>query len=106
MMELFTPLGVPQPEIVFFVSRLLTLATSCTERRFAEYENIRWWDFIQAPRMSRAYLAYFKANPELALRRSIMYQGDSWGVGMALARGLEGPNLKAELDSIALTYKD
>jgi len=59
LMELFTPLGVPQPEIIFFVGRLLTLATSCTERRFAEYENIPWWDFIQAPRMSRAYQAYF-----------------------------------------------
>jgi len=58
LMELFTPLGVPQKELSFFVSRLLTVATSCSDRRLAEYENIAWWDFIEAPRMSKAYQAY------------------------------------------------
>src|SRR5690349_10055216 len=57
-MGLFTPLGVPFDELSFFVSRLLTVATSCTERRLTEYENIAWWDFIAAPRMSKAYRAY------------------------------------------------
>jgi 15-cis-phytoene desaturase len=42
----------------FFVSRLLTVATSCAERRLTEYENIAWWDFIAAPSMSKAYQAY------------------------------------------------
>ncbi len=59
LIELFTPLGVSPPEIAFFVSRLLTLATACNARRLAEYEQIRWWDFIEASRMSRAYQAYF-----------------------------------------------
>src|SRR5678816_1305635 len=58
LMELFTPLGVPHSELSFFVSRLLTVATSYAERRLAEYENIAWWDFIAAPRMSKAYQAY------------------------------------------------
>ena len=40
LMELFTPFGVPVDEISFFVSRLLMVATSCTERRLEEYENI------------------------------------------------------------------
>src|SRR5581483_11336101 len=57
-MGLFTPLGVPLDELKFFVSRLLTVATSCAERRLTEYENIAWWDFIAAPRMSKAYQAY------------------------------------------------
>jgi len=56
--ELFTPLGVPADEISYFVDRLLIVATSCSERRFAEFENIAWWDFIAAPRMSKAYQAY------------------------------------------------
>jgi 15-cis-phytoene desaturase len=58
LFELFTPLGVPPLEVSFFISRLLILATSCRERRFAEYENIRWWDFIAAPRMSKQYQTY------------------------------------------------
>lgn len=58
LMELFTPLGVPVDELTFFVSRLLIVATSCPERRLAEYENISWWDFIAATRMSKTYQAY------------------------------------------------
>jgi 15-cis-phytoene desaturase len=58
LMGLFTPLGVPPKELSFFVSRLLTVATSCAERRLTEYENIAWWDFIAAPRMSKVYQAY------------------------------------------------
>jgi uncharacterized protein with NAD-binding domain and iron-sulfur cluster len=56
--ELFTPLGVPPDEVAFFVSRLLALATSCAERRLGEYEDLKWWDFIAAPRMSSTYQAY------------------------------------------------
>lgn len=58
LIELFTPFGVPLEELTFFVSRLLMVATSCAERRLVEYENIAWWDFIAAPRMSKAYQAY------------------------------------------------
>ena len=58
LIELFTPFGVPQEELTFYVSRLLMVATSCAERRLVEYENIAWWDFIAAARMSKAYQAY------------------------------------------------
>jgi 15-cis-phytoene desaturase len=58
LLELFTPLGVPENELAYFVDRLLVVATSCTERRLAEFENIPWWDFIEAPKMSKAYQAY------------------------------------------------
>jgi uncharacterized protein with NAD-binding domain and iron-sulfur cluster len=58
LMELFTPLGVPLDELSFFVRCLLIVATSCPERRLAEYENIAWWDFIAAPRMSKTYQVY------------------------------------------------
>src|SRR5262245_17463834 len=58
LIELFTPLGVPPNELAFYVNRLLTVATSCADRRLTEYENIAWWDFIAAPSMSKAYQAY------------------------------------------------
>ena len=58
LVELFTPLGVPLDELSFFISRLLIVAASCPERRLAEYEDIAWWDFIAAPRMSKTYQSY------------------------------------------------
>ena len=56
--ELFTPLGVPADELAYFVTRLLIVATSCPERRLAEFEKIAWWEFIAAARMSKTYQAY------------------------------------------------
>jgi uncharacterized protein with NAD-binding domain and iron-sulfur cluster len=58
IMELFTPFGVAPDEVLFFVNRLLQVATSCPERRLAEYENSTWWNFIDAPQKSKAYQAY------------------------------------------------
>ncbi len=58
LVQLFTPLGIPADEVAFFVNRLMVLASSCRERRLAEYENLKWWDFIAAPRMSPIYQTY------------------------------------------------
>jgi 15-cis-phytoene desaturase len=58
LVELLTPLGVPLDELAFFVNCLLQVATSCPERRFAEYENSTWWQFIDAANKSKAYQAY------------------------------------------------
>ncbi len=58
LVELFTPFGVQPDELSFYISRVLMVATSCQERRLAEYEKIAWWDFIAAARMSKPYQAY------------------------------------------------
>jgi uncharacterized protein with NAD-binding domain and iron-sulfur cluster len=58
LIELFTPFGVPPDELLFFVNRVLQVATSCPERRLAEYENSTWWQFIDAPNKSKEYQAY------------------------------------------------
>lgn len=50
-----SPLGIPPEEEKFFVDRLLTFMTTCEERREAEYDDISWWDFIEAERMSEEY---------------------------------------------------
>ena len=42
-------------EVLFFTDRVLTLLTSCPERRVAEYENISWWTFVDAANRSTAY---------------------------------------------------
>ncbi|MGH9344313.1 MAG: hydroxysqualene dehydroxylase [Terriglobia bacterium] len=53
--EIFGGIGVPDDEVLFFTDRILTLLTSCPERRIAEYENIPWWTFIDAANRSAAY---------------------------------------------------
>jgi 15-cis-phytoene desaturase len=53
--ELFGGIGVPDDEVLFFADKLLTLLTSCPERRVAEYEKIPWWTFVDAANHSLAY---------------------------------------------------
>jgi 15-cis-phytoene desaturase len=53
--ELFGGIGVPDNEVLFFSDRLLTLLTSCPERRQSEYEQIPWWTFIAAENHSANY---------------------------------------------------
>ncbi len=42
-------------EISFLFGRLWQIATSCEERRLAEYEKIDWWRFLNADAFSPAY---------------------------------------------------
>jgi uncharacterized protein with NAD-binding domain and iron-sulfur cluster len=53
--DLFGGIGVPDDEVLFFADRLLTLLTSCPERRVSEYEQIPWWTFIDAANHSASY---------------------------------------------------
>jgi len=55
LQTLFSGIGVPDDEVLFFVDRLLVLMTSCPERRLAEFETIPWWDFIGASQRSKEY---------------------------------------------------
>ena len=57
-LALFDELDIPRHEIAFFVTRLLALATSCDERYEKEYEQIAFWDFIQANDRSENYRKY------------------------------------------------
>ena len=84
LVELLTPLGVPLPEVNYFVSRLLVLATSCPERRLAEYENIRWWDFIGAPVRSKEYQAYLGQGLTRSLVAMRAEEGSTRTVGYTL----------------------
>jgi uncharacterized protein with NAD-binding domain and iron-sulfur cluster len=48
-------LGIPPDEMNFFVDKMLTIMTSCTERRDQQYDDISWWDFIDAESKSQSY---------------------------------------------------
>ena len=64
---------LPRHDLVFVGNLLLTLLTSSRERRFQQYENQPWWEFVQADRRSRRV-------PQVLLR-----------CGRALAGGDEPP---------------
>jgi uncharacterized protein with NAD-binding domain and iron-sulfur cluster len=54
-LELATHVGIPLDEQVHFVRVLSDLLSACRERRFAQYENVSWWEFCGAERRSPAY---------------------------------------------------
>ena len=50
---------LPREDLVFVGNLLLTLLTSSRERRFQQYEQVPWWEFVQADRRSAAFRKYF-----------------------------------------------
>ncbi len=95
LLELFTPLGVPPAELAYFVTCLLIVATSCAERRLAQFEKIAWWDFIAAPRMSKTYQAYLGEGLTRSLVAMRAEESSTRTVGVTqlqLLYGLISPN--------------
>jgi 15-cis-phytoene desaturase len=104
--------GIPPDEVLFYVDRLLTLLTSCEERRVAEYDKIPWWDFVDAANKSTAYQQYLvrgstrslvALKPDEASTRTVGYIGlQLWlgllKVGEALDRLLNGPTSEVWID--------
>ena len=88
--DLFSGIGVPDDEVLYFVDRLLLLMTSCPERRLAEYEKIAWWDFIGAATRSKTYqtlLAHGLTRSLVAVRAE---EGSTRTVGYILLQLLYG----------------
>jgi uncharacterized protein with NAD-binding domain and iron-sulfur cluster len=50
---------LPRQDFVSWGTILLTLLTSSRERRFQEYEQASWWEFVQADRRSAEFRKYF-----------------------------------------------
>lgn len=50
-----TQVGIPVAEQIGFTERLLTLLTSCDERRLEQWERMSWWEFSGAEQRSEAY---------------------------------------------------
>lgn len=88
--SMLTGIGVPDNEVLYFVDRLLVLLTTCPERRFAEYEQIAWWNFIGASQRSKEYqtlLAEGLTRSLVALRAE---DGSTRTVGYILLQLLAG----------------
>ena len=53
--EAAVTVGVPLPEYAVLVERLLTLLTSCDERRLEQWELQSWWEYTGAEHRSEAF---------------------------------------------------
>src|SRR5918996_1433428 len=48
LLEVTTSLGIPPHEHTVLIERLLTLLTSCDERRYEQWELQSWWELVGA----------------------------------------------------------
>jgi uncharacterized protein with NAD-binding domain and iron-sulfur cluster len=55
LFEWMTSLGIPAHEHTILMERLLTLLTSCDERRYEQWELESWWSFVGADRRSAPF---------------------------------------------------
>jgi uncharacterized protein with NAD-binding domain and iron-sulfur cluster len=88
-------LDIPAAELAYFVDRLMVILTSCPERRLAEYEQIAWWDFIDADAMSDAYRTFLATGLTRSLVAMKAEEGSTRTVGdilIQLLLGVYAPN--------------
>ncbi len=104
--------GIPWHEVQFFACRLLTLLTSCTERRFDEWERTGWWQFLDADNKSEAFQKYLAAGlckslvavqpHEMSTRSGglilLQFLFDFAKPGVQVDRVLNGPTSEAWID--------
>jgi 15-cis-phytoene desaturase len=88
--DTFSGIGVPDDEVLYFVDRLLTLLTSCPERRIAEYEQIPWWTFIDAANHSMDYQILLGKGLTRSLVAVRAQEGSTRTVGYTLLQLLFG----------------
>jgi uncharacterized protein with NAD-binding domain and iron-sulfur cluster len=88
--EIFGGIGVPDNEVLFFTDRILTLLTSCPERRVTEYENIPWWTFVDAANRSTAYQTLLGKGLTRSLVAVQAQQGSARTVGYTFLQLLYG----------------
>ena len=50
---------IPKKEVEFFAKRVWQLMTSCEDRRLAEYEQLGWWEYLEAGSKSAEYQKFF-----------------------------------------------
>ncbi len=88
--EIFTGIGVPDDEVLYFIDRLFTLLTSCPERRLSEYEQIPWWTFIDAANHSADYQTLLGKGLTRSLVAVRAQEGSTRTVGYTLLQLLFG----------------
>ena len=97
--------NIPPAEMAFFIGRVLAFVGTCRGRRITEFDDVTWWDFTEADRMSAEYqrlvanmpsLLLVAVRPEVASTRTLgdaMIQMLQYGFfpGRTIDRLLDGP---------------
>jgi uncharacterized protein with NAD-binding domain and iron-sulfur cluster len=105
---------VPPDELAYFIERLLVFLTSSDARRFGQWENVSWWDFVGASTRSPDYQHVLAAGltrnlvaakEAVASTRTIGHMGEAFVYNMmgqgndgALDRVLDLPTNEAWID--------
>jgi uncharacterized protein with NAD-binding domain and iron-sulfur cluster len=105
---------VPPDELAYFVERMMVFVTSSDERRFGQWENVSWWDFVGAETRSPDYQHVVAAGltrnlvaakETVASTRTIGHMGEAFVYNMmgqgndgAVDRVLDLPTNEAWID--------
>ncbi|MCM3782539.1 FAD-dependent oxidoreductase [Neobacillus mesonae] len=105
-------LGLTEADIEHYTSKLWQIMTSCDERRENEYQDIPWWEFIEADKYSPAFRKVFgnitktlvackstKANTKTVGTVAAQMTLDILTPGISFVRILDGPTNNRWIDS-------
>jgi 15-cis-phytoene desaturase len=76
--------NLPAEDIRFFGRRMQVLATSCQERRYRDWEQTSWWEFIEAESRSEAYRTFLADGVCRMLVAMDARQGSARTIGYTL----------------------
>lgn len=118
--------GLTVEDLEFFGRKLWQIATSCYERRVAEYEKVTWWQFIEADKRSKAYQDLLANGISRSITANDPHRGNAKTIGdfsldsflsvvnpgSATSKILNGPTnevwidpWKAYLESMGVSYR-
>ncbi len=98
-------LNIPTDDLRFLAQRMWVMLTTCKARRIGEYDDIAWWDFIEADKRSSMFAKFMgdiavralvALNPRKASTKTIGTIGlqlwlDHFKPGVHVDRLLNGP---------------
>jgi uncharacterized protein with NAD-binding domain and iron-sulfur cluster len=94
---------VPPDELAYFVTRLLVFLTSSEERRFGQWENVPWWDFVGAATRSPDYqkvLAAGLTRNLVAAKETVASTRTIGHMGEAFVYTLAGQGADGQIDRV------
>ncbi|MBA3541949.1 MAG: FAD-dependent oxidoreductase [Deltaproteobacteria bacterium] len=107
----FQNLDFDDQDVVVFTLKLLEFATSCEARRLGEYEQLSWWEFLQAGHYSTKFQNQLRAIPRMMVAMdaqkgsartvgstTLQLLGDFAYVGAQNDRTMGGPTTKMWID--------
>ncbi len=98
-----TGAAVPPHELAHFVTRLLVFLTSSDARRYGQWENVSWWDFVGAETRSKEYqtvLAAGLTRSLVAAKETIASTRTIGNMGEAFVYNIMGRGNDGSLDRV------